>query len=54
LIVVVDSNDRVRIGDSYWSGNPSAKEELHRTLAEDELRVAVLLVFANMQRQLKK
>lgn len=41
LIFVVDSNDRERIGE--------AKEELMRMLAEDELREAVLLVFANKQ-----
>jgi ADP-ribosylation factor protein 1 len=38
---VVDSNDRERIGE--------AREELARMLAEDELRDAVLLVFANKQ-----
>merc|ERR1712098_484454 len=41
LIFVVDSNDRDRIED--------AKEELMRMLAEDELRDAVVLVFANKQ-----
>ncbi|KAL8439948.1 hypothetical protein Efla_004873 [Eimeria flavescens] len=41
IIFVVDSNDRERIVD--------AKEELHRMLGEDELREAVLLVFANKQ-----
>jgi small GTP-binding protein len=41
LIFVVDSNDRERIGE--------AREELSRMLAEDELRDAVLLVFANKQ-----
>ena len=41
LIFVVDSNDRNRIDD--------AKEELHRMLNEDELRDAVVLVFANKQ-----
>ncbi|XP_022700036.1 ADP-ribosylation factor 1 isoform X1 [Varroa jacobsoni] len=41
LIFVVDSNDRERIGE--------AKEELMRMLAEDELRDAVLLIFANKQ-----
>ena len=41
LIFVVDSNDRDRIGE--------AKEELMRMLGEDELRDAVLLVFANKQ-----
>ena len=48
IIFVVDSNDRERIDDSSGSDN-SAKEELHRMLAEDELREAVLLVFANKQ-----
>jgi len=41
LIFVVDSNDRERIGE--------AREELARMLQEDELRDAVLLVFANKQ-----
>ncbi|XP_019856719.1 PREDICTED: uncharacterized protein LOC100633329 [Amphimedon queenslandica] len=41
LIFVVDSNDRERIGE--------AKEELSRMLNEDELRDALLLVFANKQ-----
>lgn len=41
LIFVVDSNDRDRIGE--------ARDELHRMLNEDELREAVLLVFANKQ-----
>merc|ERR1719174_3527426 len=41
LIYVVDSNDRERVGE--------AREELARMLAEDELRDAVLLVFANKQ-----
>merc|ERR1711939_1021447 len=48
IIFVVDSNDRERIDDSSGSDN-SAKEELHRMLAEDELRDSVLLVFANKQ-----
>nr|XP_061835371.1 ADP-ribosylation factor 1-like [Nerophis lumbriciformis] len=39
LIFVVDSNDRERCNE--------AREELMRMLAEDELRNAVLLVFAN-------
>jgi len=38
---VVDSNDRERVGE--------AREELNRMLNEDELREAVLLVFANKQ-----
>eukprot|EP00092_Neocalanus_flemingeri_P001751 GFUD01001869.1.p1 GENE.GFUD01001869.1~~GFUD01001869.1.p1 ORF type:complete len:183 (-),score=57.00 GFUD01001869.1:14-562(-) len=41
LIFVVDSNDRERVVD--------ARNELHRMLAEAELRDAVLLVFANKQ-----
>lgn len=41
LIFVVDSNDRERVNE--------AREELVRMLAEDELRDAVLLVFANKQ-----
>merc|ERR1711934_696045 len=41
LIFVVDSNDRDRVED--------AREELHRMLNEDELREAVILVFANKQ-----
>ena len=41
LIFVVDSNDRERVNE--------AREELMRMLAEDELRDAVLLIFANKQ-----
>jgi ADP-ribosylation factor protein 1 len=41
LIFVVDSNDRERVGE--------ARDELQRMLAEDELREAVLLIFANKQ-----
>merc|ERR1712156_551596 len=41
LIYVVDSNDRERIED--------AKDELTKMLNEDEMREAVLLVFANKQ-----
>ncbi|GCC31079.1 ADP-ribosylation factor 1 [Chiloscyllium punctatum] len=41
LIFVVDSNDRERVNE--------AKEELLRMLSEDELRDAVLLLFANKQ-----
>lgn len=43
LIFVVDSNDRERVGE--------ARDELIRMLNEDELRDAVLLVFANKQVQ---
>ena len=45
LIFVVDSNDRERVGE--------AREELNRMLQEDELRDAVLLVFANKQVSIK-
>merc|ERR1712137_1263575 len=48
IIFVVDSNDRDRIDESHNTEH-SAKEELHRMLAEDELRDAVLLVFCNKQ-----
>ncbi len=41
LIFVVDSNDVDRID--------AARDEMHRMLNEDELRDAVLLVFANKQ-----
>jgi len=41
LIFVVDSNDRRRA--------PEARDELNRMLHEDDLRDAVLLVFANKQ-----
>ncbi len=41
LIFVVDSNDRERVGE--------AREELQRMLSEDELREAILLIFANKQ-----
>jgi small GTP-binding protein len=48
IIFVVDSNDEERIDDSKGCEH-SAKDELHRMLSEDELRDAVLLVFANKQ-----
>ena len=41
IIYVVDSNDRDRIDD--------ARDELSRMLNEDELRDAILLLFANKQ-----
>merc|ERR1711972_148449 len=41
LIFVADSNDRDRVED--------AREELHKILNEDEMRDAMLLVFANKQ-----
>jgi ADP-ribosylation factor protein 1 len=41
IIFVVDSNDRERVTE--------AREELQRMLNEDELRDALLLVFANKQ-----
>jgi len=49
IIFVVDSNDRERIDDTSGTDRNSAREELHRMLNEDELRDAVLLVFANKQ-----
>jgi small GTP-binding protein len=48
IIFVVDSNDQKRI-DQAEDCDTSAKEELHRMLAEDELRNAALLVLANKQ-----
>lgn len=41
VIFVVDSNDRARF--------PEAREELSKMVAEEELRNAVVLVFANKQ-----
>ncbi|CAF0898070.1 unnamed protein product [Didymodactylos carnosus] len=41
LIFVVDSNDRERVGEAH--------DELQRMIAEDELREALLLIFANKQ-----
>lgn len=41
LVFVVDSNDRDRI--------EAAREELHKMINEDELRDAVILVYANKQ-----
>ncbi|XP_023253425.1 ADP-ribosylation factor 5-like, partial [Seriola lalandi dorsalis] len=41
LIFVVDSNDRERVAESA--------EELSKMIQEDELKEAVLLVFANKQ-----
>jgi len=41
FVMVVDSTDRDRIEE--------AREELHKSMADDELRNAVLLVFANKQ-----
>lgn len=41
LIFVVDSNDRERVSE--------AERELHNMLREDDLRDAILLVFANKQ-----
>ena len=41
VIFVVDSNDRDRVNQ--------ARDELQKMLAEDELRNAILLVFANKQ-----
>merc|ERR1719361_734562 len=48
IIFAVDSNDRDRMdNDNGYDDN--AKEELHRMLAEDELRNAAVLVMANKQ-----
>merc|ERR1711892_444194 len=41
LIFVVDSNDRDRIED--------AREEIAKVVSEDEMRDAILLIFANKQ-----
>ncbi|KAH3743099.1 ADP-ribosylation factor 1 [Pelomyxa schiedti] len=41
LIFVVDSNDRERISEAH--------DELQKMLSEDELREAIVLVFANKQ-----
>lgn len=41
LIFVVDSNDRERINE--------AKDELNKMLGEDELRDAIVLIYANKQ-----
>jgi small GTP-binding protein len=41
LIFVVDSNDKDRMGEAH--------DELHRLLSQDELREAMVLVFANKQ-----
>jgi len=48
IIFVVDSNDRQRLSSDSPDDNTAANE-LKRMLAEDELREAVLLVFANKQ-----
>ena len=48
IIFVVDSNDKERITDETGYDS-SAKEELHRMLAEDELKGSTILVFANKQ-----
>jgi len=48
IIFVVDSNDKERV-EGNSTAEASAHEELHRMLAEDELRDAILLVFANKQ-----
>jgi len=49
IIFVVDSNDKERLANDSSGPNSSAKEELNHMLSEDELRNAVLLVFANKQ-----
>ncbi len=53
VIWVIDSNDRERLcdednGDNQYQMNV-AQEVLHRKLADDELKDAVLLIFANKQ-----
>ena len=48
IIFVVDSNDTERL-DTDTSDSPSAFEELHKLLGEDELRDAALLILANKQ-----
>ncbi len=48
LIFVVDSNDRDRVDDAM-DYEHSAREELQNLLAQDELRDAAVLVFANKQ-----
>ena len=48
IIFVVDSNDKVRISDENGF-DTSAKEELHRMLAADDLNDAIILVFGNKQ-----
>jgi ADP-ribosylation factor protein 1 len=51
VIFVVDSQDAARLDekDSEVVAGGSAKEELHRLLADEELKDAALLVFANKQ-----
>ena len=49
IIFVVDPNDRERIDADSSAEQKSAREELQRMLVEDDLRDAVLLVFANKQ-----
>ena len=44
----IDNGKLYRIDDNNGADN-SAKEELHRLFAEDELRDAILLIFANKQ-----
>jgi len=44
FVFVVDSNDHERLGGEF-----SASDELHRMLAEDELRDIPVLIFANKQ-----
>merc|ERR1712109_382689 len=48
IIFVVDSSDVDRMDDGKGYDD-NAKEELHRMLAEDELRNAAVLVMANKQ-----
>jgi ADP-ribosylation factor protein 1 len=48
VIFVVDSVDEERLDDKHGKED-NAKDELHRLLADDELRNAAVLVFANKQ-----
>nr|QXF29080.1 Arf1a [Paratrimastix pyriformis] len=49
VIYVIDSADRARINCPNMDCGDCAKEELHYLLQRDELREAILLVFANKQ-----
>jgi ADP-ribosylation factor protein 1 len=48
VIFMIDSNDRVRL-DNDSKDQPSAKQELHRLMAEEELQNCHVLVLANKQ-----
>merc|ERR1711933_432053 len=47
VIFVVDSNDRERIDGGSNENDDNVRDQLHSMLADDELRDAALLVFAN-------